>query len=157
MSNCAATYAHQCLTGMSQIWSIRTPNGARLATLETCIDESGPGMPRIRIRQQAGPGNSKPLPGAIAAAHELCGVLGGQPALLGSYLQWKATNGKIPVSERRFAASIGVIVDALDEVLPPQWCFERLVRGALLDGDPMRGDSAEMAAGRQEAMNRRQS
>ena len=48
--------------------------------------------------------------------------------MLAGYLQWKNTTAKTPVNERQIAASVGVIITALDEVLPTQWTLREMTR-----------------------------
>jgi hypothetical protein len=126
MMNCAATYAYQCMTGSSQIWSLQAGGGIRISTLETAIEEKD-GEPVVRICEHAGAGNSRPSPEAVMAVRELRQQLTAKPDVLRQYLHWKKTIAAVPVSERRYAASIGVIITALNEVLPQHWRFDELL------------------------------
>ena len=44
------------------------------------------------------------------------------------YHDWKNTAARTPISERRLAASVGVIIAALDEVLPAKWALSEMTR-----------------------------
>ena len=51
------------------------------------------------------------------------------PDIVGAcYLDWKNTTARTPISERRLAASVGVIIAALDEVLPAKWALSEMTR-----------------------------
>ena len=126
MSNCVSTYVHACITGRCQIWSIRTVDDVRVSNLETSITRGEGGAAVIHLGQHAGSRNTKPLAHAVRAAQDLKRQMATKPDAMARYLKWKETTAKIPLSERRLAASIGVIITALDEVLPERWRFEVL-------------------------------
>ena len=51
------------------------------------------------------------------------------PDIVGAcYLDWKNTTARTPISERRLAASVGVIITALEEVLPTGWTRHEMTR-----------------------------
>ena len=51
------------------------------------------------------------------------------PDIVGAcYLDWKNTTARTQISERQIAASVGVIITALDEVLPTQWTLREMTR-----------------------------
>ncbi len=134
MSNCVASYVHPCMTGQSQIWSLHNADGTRVTTLETQIISNDDGAARIRPGQHAGPRNTRPPKQALKAAQELLHSLAAKPQVLQCYLDWKNTTARTPISERRLAASVGVIIAALDEVLLPRWGLEEMTRGLVEDG-----------------------
>ena len=129
MSNCVASYAHPCMTGQSQIWSIHKADGTRVTTLETQVISNEDGAARIRLGQHAGPRNTRPPKKAVTAAQELLHILAARPPVLQRYLDWKNTTARTPISERRLAASVGVIITALEEVLPTRWGLGAMTRG----------------------------
>ena len=61
-------------------------------------------------------------------------ILAAWPQVLQCYLDWKNTTARTPISERRLAASVGVIITALEEVLPTGWTLHEMTR-ALEDGN----------------------
>ena len=128
MSNCVGSYLHLCMTGQSQIWSLRTIDGENVSTLETLLTVTDNGEPLIRLGQHAGRLNTKPQSNAVKAANELQHHLATRPEVLAGYLQWKNTTAKTPINDRRLAASVGVIITALDEVLPTQWTLREMTR-----------------------------
>ena len=116
------------MTGQSQIWSLRTSDGENVSTLETLLTVTDNGEPLIRLGQHAGRLNTKPQSNAVKAANELQHHLATRPEVLDCYLQWKNTTAKTPINDRRLAASVGVIITALDEVLPTQWTLREMTR-----------------------------
>ena len=73
----------------------------------------------------------------MKAAQELLHSLAAKPQVLQCYLDWKNTTARTPISERRLASSVGVIIAALDEVLPARWGLAMMTRG-LSDYGPVR-------------------
>ena len=133
MSNCVASYVHPCMTGQSQIWSLHNADGTRVTTLETQIISNDDGAARIRPGQHAGPRNTRPPKQALKAVQELLHSLAAKPQVLQCYLDWKNTTARTPISERRLAASVGVIIAALVEVLPAKWALSEMTRARAED------------------------
>jgi len=134
MYNCVASYLHPCMTGQSQIWSLHNADGTRVTTLETQIIRGDDDATRIRLGQHAGPRNTRPPKKAVKAAQELLHILAARPQVLQCYLDWKNTTARTPISERRLAASVGVIITALEEVLLTGWTLHEMTR-TLKDGN----------------------
>ena len=135
MSNCVGSYLHLCMTGQRQIWSLRTIDGENVSTLETLIIITDNGEPLIRLGQHAGRRNTKPRSNAVKAANELQHHLANRPEVLAGYLHWKNTTAKTPINERKIAASVGVIITALEEVLPAGWTLHEMTRALEVGND----------------------
>ena len=135
MSNCVGSYLHLCMTGQRQIWSLRTIDGENVSTLETLIIITDNGEPLIRLGQHAGRRNTKPRSNAVKAANELQHHLANRPEVLAGYLHWKNTTAKTPINERKIAASVGVIITALQEVLPAGWTLHEMTRALEVGND----------------------
>lgn len=110
--------------GQSQIWSRHNADGPRVTTMETQIITGEDSAARIRLGQHAGPRNIRPPKKAVKAEQELLHILAARPQVMQCYLDWKNITARTPISERRLAASVGVIITALNEVLPARWGLE---------------------------------
>ena len=92
--------------------------------METQIITGEDSAARIRLGQYAGPRNIRPPKKAVKAEQELLHILAARPQVMQCYLDWKNITARTPISERRLAASVGVIITALNEVLPARWGLE---------------------------------
>lgn len=108
------------MDGTSQIWSMRSADGTRIATLETSASRRTNSRPVIHIRQHAGPGGAKPTKISREAAKDLLRQLTGKPDAVENYFQWKQTVAAKPMSERVATAFTRPIITALKEALPRQ-------------------------------------
>lgn len=131
MTNCVASFASHCMDGTCQIWSLRSRDGAHVATLEVRVSRGPDGFPAIHIGQCAGPGNSEPSKAVRNAAGDLVLRLLAMPGAAANYLLWQRTVASRPMSVRVAMAFAHPIITALDEVLPERWALERLEADAL--------------------------
>ena len=69
------------------------------------------------------------VPGTARGSHFPLSLTYLTPDVVGArYHDWKNTTARTPISERRLAASVGVIIAALDEVLPAKWALSEMTR-----------------------------
>ncbi len=75
MHHCAGGYDRECMTGRTQIFSLRTAKGKRLSTLQLSMRGIRPGVYRFTDEQNLAAYNGRPPPEAQAAAKELLAAL----------------------------------------------------------------------------------
>lgn len=131
MRNCVATYASSCMKGRCQIWSMRSADGVRIATLLTSVTRGVDGRPVIVTWQHAGAGNVNPPLISRDAAQILLHEIVRRPRAIEGYLRWKQYVAIKPMDERLAIALVQPIVTSLEEVLPKRWKLERLEAKAL--------------------------
>lgn len=130
MKNCVATYIGACLRGECQFWSLRSSGQVRISTLETRVETSGKGAPRIQIVEHKGPANSAPSAAAASVAGQLVRHLAEQPVRVDTYLKWKRLVASRSMNERTAIALVRPIIVSLEEVLPKAWTLDQLIVAA---------------------------
>jgi hypothetical protein len=130
MGNCVASYVDLCLKGTSQIWSLRTADGTRVATLETYLDRKPRVAPIVMAGQLAGPGNANPSPQCSVAKKALLHHFADHPAAIDGYMDWQWKMGSKSMDQRLANALVRPIITALNEVLPKAWSLDHMARGA---------------------------
>jgi hypothetical protein len=75
MHHCAGRYGRDCATGWTQIFSLRTPRGRRLSTLQLVAQRTGPERFRFTEVQNRAAHNNPPSNAAAVAARELLAAL----------------------------------------------------------------------------------
>ncbi len=131
MCNCAASYVDYCMKGSCQIWSLRSADGTRVATLETYLDYKPLATPAVRAAQLAGPGNANPSAQAVVARKALLRHFAEHPAAIDGYLDWQRKMKGKSMDQRLANALVRPIITALDEVLPKAWALDRMAQGEI--------------------------
>ncbi len=126
MRHCVAAYAEPCLRGRSQIWSLRTPEGKPLSTLETLLPQ-GPNAAGLQVNQHKGVSNTTVPAICNQAVHALMQNLRAEPAHKERYLAWRQTMQRHKLAERQQIALLQPIVAALQKTLPTAWSWEHLM------------------------------
>lgn len=129
MQHCVASYSARCLSGLSQIFSIRIPNGGRVSTVETEI-KLEQGIPAVRIVQHRGSRNQAPSTNGKLAASALISAMRDRPEGLAAYVHWRATMRWSSAYDRKQLVLIKPIKAALEASLPKVWSLPELVRRA---------------------------
>lgn len=87
MSNCVASYAADCRSGICQIWSLQSQDKTMSATLQTFVDAVHANTrPIIRFGQIEGPKGSDADPALVVAARQLIAELSKAPEKLWDYM-----------------------------------------------------------------------
>ena len=73
MHHCAGGYTRECMTGRTQIFSLRTASGKRLSTLQVVAREIRPGTFQYMEWQNRAAYNGPPPDEAVMAAAQLLG------------------------------------------------------------------------------------
>jgi len=139
MSHCVDTYVAACARGECQIYSLRSPSGASLSTLETKLSRTLAGAFSIVAVQHAGAFNAKPSARCVRVAGELVRLLAGARDRLDDYWRWRANVRRLARGDRLAVARAAASRRALERVLPGRFAYQALLRSAMAAGTP--GDS----------------